>query len=207
MTRVKICGITREEDAQLAVQLGATAIGLVLWPGSPRYLGAQRARAIVETLPAHVTAVGVFVNQPIDEVQRAAEVAALGAVQLHGEESLEYAQALLQPVIKAVPVTSGFDTATLGAWPPEITLLLDAHDPVRRGGTGRTIDWTLAARAAAQRPVLLSGGLTPGNVQNAITQVRPYGIDLSSGVECKPGIKDPGRLRALFDALTSIQHA
>ena len=106
MTRVKICGITREEDAQLAVQLGARAIGLVLWPGSPRCLGAQRARAIVETLPAHVTAVGVFVNQPLDEVRRAAEVAALGAVQLHGEESLEYAHALLHPVVKAVPVTS-----------------------------------------------------------------------------------------------------
>jgi phosphoribosylanthranilate isomerase len=207
MTRVKICGITREEDAQLAVQLGASAIGLVLWPGSPRYLGAQRARAIVETLPAHVTAVGVFVNQPLDDVRRAAEIAALGAVQLHGEESLEYAQALLQPVVKAVPVTSGFDAATLGAWPPEITVLLDAHDPVRRGGTGTTIDWTVAARAAARRPVLLSGGLTPENVRDAISQVRPFGIDLSSGVERAPGIKDPERLRALFDALTSTQHA
>jgi phosphoribosylanthranilate isomerase len=207
MTRVKICGITREEDAQLAVQLGASAIGLVLWPGSPRYLGAQRARAIVETLPAHVTAVGVFVNQPLDDVRRAAEIAALGAVQLHGEESLEYAQALLQPVVKAVPVTSGFDPATLGAWPPEITVLLDAHDPVRRGGTGTTIDWSVAARAAVRRPVLLSGGLTPENVRDAISQVRPFGIDLSSGVERAPGIKDPERLRALFDALTSTQHA
>ena len=206
MTRVKICGITREEDAQLAAQLGATAVGLVLWPGSPRYLGAQRARAIVEALPSHVTAVGVFVNQPLDEVRRAAEIAALGAVQLHGEESLEYAQGLLQPVVKAVPVTSGFDTAALSAWPPEITVLLDAHDPVRRGGTGTTIDWTLAARAAARRPVLLSGGLTPENVADAIGQVRPYGIDLSSGVERAPGIKDPERLRALFDALASTRH-
>lgn len=207
MTRVKICGITREEDAQLAVQLGARAIGLVLWPGSPRYLGAQRARAIVETLPAHVTAVGVFVNQPLDEVRRAAEIAALGAVQLHGEESLEFAHALLHPVVKAVPVTSDFDATALGAWPPEITVLLDAPDPVRRGGTGTTIDWSLAARAAALRPVLLSGGLTPDNVAGAISQVRPYGIDLSSGVERAPGIKDPERLRALFDAVTSTQHA
>jgi phosphoribosylanthranilate isomerase len=206
MIRVKICGITRDEDAQLAAQLGATAIGLVLWPGSPRYLGAERARAIVGNLPSHVTAVGVFVNQPLDEVRRAAETAALGAVQLHGEEPLEYAQALLQPVVKAVPVTTGFDPAALGAWPPEITVLLDAHDPVRRGGTGTTIDWTLAARAAAHRPVLLSGGLTPENVAEAIGQVRPYGIDLSSGVERAPGIKDPGRLRALFDALASTQH-
>jgi phosphoribosylanthranilate isomerase len=206
MTRVKICGVTREEDAQLAVQLGARAIGLVLWPGSPRYIGAHRARAIVETLPAHVTAVGVFVNQPLDDVRRAADIAALGAVQLHGEESLEYAQALLHPVIKAVPVTSDFDTTALGAWPPEITVLLDAHDPVRRGGTGTTIDWTLAARAAARRPVLLSGGLTPENVGDALSRVRPYGIDLSSGVERAPGIKDPERLRALFTAVTSTQH-
>lgn len=206
MTRVKICGITRSEDAQLAAELGATAIGLVLWPGSPRYIGAERARDIVQALPSHVTAIGVFVNQPFDEVRRAAEIAALGAVQLHGDEPLEYAQALLQPVVKAVPVTSAFDAAALRAWPPEITVLLDAHDPVRRGGTGSTIDWTLAARAAAQRPVLLSGGITPENVGDAISQVRPYGIDLSSGVERAPGIKDPERLRALFDALADTQH-
>ena len=206
MTRVKVCGITREEDAQLAAQLGATAIGLVLWPGSPRHVDAHRARAIVEALPSHVMAVGIFVNQPLDEVRRAADIAALGAVQLHGDEPLEYAQALLQPVVKAVPVTRGFDAAALGAWPPEITVLLDAHDPVRRGGTGATIDWSLAARAAARRPVLLSGGLTPENVAEAISQVRPYGIDLSSGVERAPGIKDPERLRALFAALASTQH-
>lgn len=206
MTRVKICGITREEDAQLAAHLGATAIGLVLWPGSPRCIGADRARAIVATLPSHVTAVGVFVNQPLDEVRRTAERAALGAVQLHGEESLEYAQALLQPVLKAVPVTAGFETTSLDVWPPEITVLLDAHDPVRRGGTGTTIDWSLAARASAGRPVLLSGGLTPENVGEAITQVRPYGIDLSSGVERAAGIKDPERLRALFDVLASTHH-
>lgn len=206
MTRVKICGITREEDAQLAAQLGATAIGLVLWPGSPRYVDARHARAIVEALPSGVRAVGVFVNQPLDEVRRSADAAALAAVQLHGEEPLEYAQALLQPVVKAVPVASGFDPAALDAWPQEITVLLDAHDPVRRGGTGTTIDWTLAADAAARRPVLLSGGLTPENVADALARVRPYGIDLSSGVERAPGIKDPERLRALFDVLASTQH-
>jgi phosphoribosylanthranilate isomerase len=122
----------------------------------------------------------------------------LGAVQLHGSETVAIAEALLQPVIKAVPVTSEFDPASLDAWPSPVTVLLDAHDPVKRGGTGRPIDWSLAAQAAARRPVMLSGGLTPENVRDAIDAVRPYAIDLSSGVEASPGIKDPARLRALF---------
>jgi phosphoribosylanthranilate isomerase len=207
VTRVKICGITRERDALLAAELGATAIGFVFWPESPRFMDAERAREIVAALPSHVTAVGVFVDQPADHVRRVAEHVGLGAVQLHGDEPLPYALGLMQPVIKAVPVAAGFEARALDAWPAEITVLLDAHDPIRRGGTGRTIDWTLAAAAAARRPVFLSGGLTPDNCAEAVAQVRPYGIDLSSGVEAAPGIKSEARLRALFEALESTSHA
>jgi len=207
VTRVKICGITTAADAVLAAELGATAIGLVFWPRSPRAVDVARARDIVASVPLHVTAIGVFVDQPLDDVQRIAESVPLGAIQLHGAETPAYARALLQPVIRALPVTGAFDTAALDAWPAEITVLLDAHDPIRRGGTGRTIDWGVASHVARQRPVFLSGGLNPDNIADAIRCVRPYGVDLSSGVEASPGVKDPDRLRALFNALESTRHA
>jgi phosphoribosylanthranilate isomerase len=207
MTRIKVCGITRMEDAILSAELGAAAIGFVFWPGSPRFVDADRAAAIVRSLPSRVTAIGVFVDQPVDEVQRVATRVPLAAIQLHGSEPLAYAQRLLQPVIKAVPVGETFAAESLDAIPAEITVLLDAHDPVRRGGTGQRIDWTAAASAAARRPVFLSGGLNPNNIADAIARVRPYGVDLSSGVETSPGIKDPSKLRDLFDAMrTTVEH-
>ena len=200
MTRVKICGVTREEDAVLAAELGAAAIGFVFWARSPRYVSPSNVASIVGSLPPAVAAVGVFVDEPIDEVVRIAQTARLSAVQLHGNESLAYAQRLLQPVIKAVAVGPGFVAESVDVYPPEVTILMDAHDPVRRGGTGRTIDWSAAAAVAARRPVFLSGGLTPSNVADAIARVRPYGVDVSSGVETAPGIKDHAKLRALFEA-------
>jgi len=201
MTRVKVCGVTRIEDAVLAAELGAAAIGLVFWPGSPRWVDPGAAQRIRAALPAHISTIGVFVNQPLEEVRRTADEVGLDAVQLHGEESLAYITELMHPVLKAVPVAAGFTPASLDRFPPEVTVLLDAHDPVRRGGTGRRIDWSLAAAAASRRPVFLSGGLGPGNIADAIDRVRPYGVDLSSGVESSPGIKDPVRLRALFRAV------
>jgi phosphoribosylanthranilate isomerase len=155
-----------------------------------------------------VATVGVFVDQPLDEMRRIAEQAGLSAIQLHGNEPAAVAHALLQPVIKAVAVTASFVPESIDAWPEDVTVLLDAHDPVRRGGTGRTIDWSLAAAAASRRPVFLSGGLTPANVREAIERVRPYGVDVSSGVEAAPGVKDPARLRALFQAAApGLTHA
>lgn len=201
MTRVKVCGITRLEDAMLAAELGAAALGFVFWPQSPRFVDPEIAASIVRALPRAITAVGVFVDQPMDDVQRLAQAVGLSAVQLHGHESLDYAARLMQPVIKAVAVDERFAAESLDELPLEITVLLDAHDPVRRGGTGRTIDWRAAAYAAARRPIFLSGGLTPSNVADAIARVRPYGVDLSSGVESSPGIKDPVKLRALFAAV------
>lgn len=200
---VKICGVTRAEDAALAADLGACAVGFVFWPGSPRFIDPYRARRIVRALPPCVSPVGVFVDQPLDYVAGVAGLLSLGAVQLHGSEAIEPFAATGHRLIKAVPVNGAFTVEALRAIPPGVTVLLDAHDPVRRGGTGRTIDWSLAAAAAATRRVILSGGLTPGNVAAAAGQVRPYMIDVSSGVETRPGIKDPGALRALFAALPS----
>jgi phosphoribosylanthranilate isomerase len=199
---VKICGITRPEDADAAVKAGADAIGFVFWPGSPRFVDPYRARAIAVTLPPFVTTVGVFVNQPIEYVTGVASLVRLSAVQLHGDETIEYAAALSRPVVKAMSL--GDDRVT--AWPAPMTVLLDVHDPVRRGGTGRTIDWTAAAAVAAGRRILLAGGLTPDNVAEAVARVRPFGIDVSSGVERAPGVKDHERLRALFEALHDIRH-
>ena len=199
---VKICGITLAEDAEAAVAAGAGAIGFVFWPKSPRFIDPHRARKIAAMLPPFVTAVGVFVNQPLAYVNGVASLVRLGAVQLHGDETPAFAATVSCPVIKAVSV-GGVDTR---AWPARTRLLLDVHDPVARGGTGRTIDWTAAAGVAAQREILLAGGLTPDNVADAIARVRPFGIDVSSGVERAPGIKDPQRLRALFEAVHDTGH-
>ncbi len=199
---VKICGITRAEDAQAAVAAGAGAIGFVFWPKSPRFIDPHRARRIASMLPPFVTAVGVFVNQPPAYVRGVASLVRLGAVQLHGDETPAYAAALSTPVIKALSLG---DAGTF-AWPAQTRLLLDVHDPVTRGGTGRTIDWTAAAGVAAARNILLAGGLTPDNVADAIARVRPFGIDVSSGVERAPGIKDHQRLRALFEAVHDTGH-
>jgi phosphoribosylanthranilate isomerase len=202
MTRVKICGLRRIEDALLAAELGASALGFVFWPSSPRFLDPDEARAIVARLPPFVTTVGVFVDQPATFVAEVARMLNLGAVQLHGQEPADsYAEAPMR-VIKAIAVDAGGDCLpAIAAVPERATVLLDAHDPIRRGGTGRTIDWRQAAAAARLRPVILSGGLTADNVRDAIDTVRPYAIDVSSGVESSPGVKDPLKLRALFVAL------
>lgn len=198
---VKICGITRAEDAQLAVRLGASAIGFIFWPGSKRFIDPYRARAIAAVLPPFVTPVGVFVNQPATYVNGVAKLVRLGAVQLHGDETPDLVPAIERPVVKAL---GRIDASTAQAWPERVRLLVDADDPVQRGGTGARADWAAAAVLAAQRPVMLAGGLTPANVAAAIRQVRPLGVDVSSGVETAPGIKDPGRMEQLFEALRAV---
>lgn len=197
--RVKICGITTPEDARLAAELGASAIGMVMWPKSPRYVDPARARAIVDALPPFVSAVGVFVNQ--HDAGSLAEQAGLTMLQLHGDEPATAYRDCALPVIKAVPVRDRSALDAADAVPARATVLLDAHDPEKRGGTGRRIDWAVAAEIAARRPVILSGGLNAANVSDAIATVRPFAIDVSSGVEWSPGRKDPAKLRALFDML------
>jgi len=202
--RIKVCGITRREDAELAVDLGAAAIGFVFWSGSPRFIGSDRAKAIVESLPAFVTPVGVFVDQPREFVEETAAMVGLGAVQLHGSESVAYCRGIRGPVIRAIGFAEPSDPMSVQAWPADITLLLDAHDPDRHGGTGRTVDWTFAARVAAMRRTILSGGLRADNVATALERVRPYALDVSSGVESRAGVKDPERMRAFFQAVEAF---
>jgi phosphoribosylanthranilate isomerase len=197
---VKICGITRLEDAEAAIEQGAGALGFVFWRPSPRAIEVERAREILAALPPLVPTVGVFVNQPADEVNAVAERVGLSAVQLHGDETLEYADGIRRPVVKSMSVDRT-TPSDIDRWPARVRLLLDVYDPSRRGGTGRHVDWSRAAAVAARRPVLLAGGLTADNVAEAVGRVRPFGIDVSSGVESAPGIKDHVRLRALFAAL------
>jgi phosphoribosylanthranilate isomerase len=197
---IKICGITRLEDAQAATELGAAALGFVFWPKSPRFVDPFKARAIAATLPPFVTPVGVFVDQPADYVNGVASLVRLGAVQLHGSENLEYAKKMIRPVIKAVGLRAESMNA-IDTWPSSVMVLLDVHDPVLRGGTGHTIDWSAAADVGRRRRIVLAGGLSPDNVARAIADVRPFGIDISSGVESAPGVKDPSRLAALFKAI------
>ncbi len=201
---VKICGITRPQDAERAVALGATAIGFIFWPSSPRRVGLEAARSIGRLVPASVLKVGVFVDAPAAELARTVDEAGLDAVQLHGSESPDLVRGLEARVIKAVALGSPDAEAQIAQW-TGTTLLLDAHDPVRHGGTGRVVDWDRAAGLARRHEVILAGGLNPENVAEAVRRVRPAGIDVSSGVEQTPGVKDLVKLAALFDALASVE--
>jgi phosphoribosylanthranilate isomerase len=198
---VKVCGITRLEDAEVAAELGASAIGLVLWPASPRYINPERARTIVRSLAPFVIPVGVFVDQLQAEVNALAERVGLGAIQLHGNETPQYGAGMNRRVIRAIGLQESIDVRAIDQWPSSVTLLVDAYDPNKRGGTGRPVDWHLAAALAVRRPIILSGGLRPENVAAAIQTVKPYAIDVSSGVESRPGVKDAHRLRAFFEAI------
>ena len=191
----------------MAAELGATAIGFIFWPGSPRFLAPDMAREIVDRVrrrfPA-LTTVGVFVDETADRILECLRLAGLDAAQLHGSESPEYCRQLLDlgvpQLIKAIGMR-GDGTADVAAFDPEIVMLLDAHDPERHGGTGRTVDWDEARRIAAARPAILSGGLTAENVRRAVAGVQPYGLDVSSGVESAPGVKDRKRMASFFEAL------
>lgn len=203
-TRIKICGITRGEDALLAVGLGASALGFNFYPPSPRYIAPPAARALIRQLPPFVMTVGVFADETeADRVVAVAQEAGVAAIQLHGpkfpdpsEESRFEAFSL----IRAVAVGDGFRPQDLARFKAS-AFLLDTLDPASRGGTGKTFDWSLAREAKRFGPIILAGGLTPENVCQAIMEVRPFAVDVASGVESAPGKKDPFRLRAFFAAV------
>lgn len=205
--KVKVCGLTRISDALLASDLGASAVGFVFWEKSPRYIDPDQAAAIVARLPPDVAPVGVFVDASPGWVKEVADHVGLSAIQLHGDESPDSLAALRRRVIKAVPLRGPADVAAASSLPEAVTPLIDAHDPVKRGGTGRTVDWAMAATLARQRRVFLAGGLTPSNVGGAVRAVRPYGIDVSSGVETSPGVKSPELLHAFFEAVFGMDPA
>ena len=191
---LKICGIRRIEDAEHAVAHGATALGFVFWPASPRYIAPEEAAAIVARVPSALATVGVFVNETLAGIRQAVERSGVTTVQLHGDEPVSYASELTQPLLRALSV----DAATTSEWPFETTILIDAADADRRGGTGRQVDWTKAQAIARTRRVVLAGGLTPENVEAAVAQVEPWGVDVSSGVESAPGVKDAARVAAFL---------
>ncbi|MBZ5565173.1 MAG: phosphoribosylanthranilate isomerase [Acidobacteriia bacterium] len=198
-TRVKICGITRRDDAELAVELGASALGFNFFPPSPRYIAPAAAREIIRRLPPFVMAVGVFADEAdAAHIMAVAHEAGVSVVQLHGPRFPQFDGAPGQfSVIRAMAVKADFvpeELAKLQA----AAFLLDSFDPALRGGTGKVFDWSIAREAKRYGTIILAGGLTPENVGEAIKQVRPYAVDVATGVECTPGIKDPARLRAFF---------
>lgn len=199
--RVKVCGITRVEDASEAVRLGAAALGFVFWPKSPRAVSVHAAREIAGAVPPFVARIGVFVDASVDDVTRIADDVGLDGVQLHGDERVDSYDRVKSRLIKAVTLGSDEDVGRAAALPAHVTPLVDAADRVRRGGTGQLANWKRAAALAARRPVILAGGLTAENVADAIRRVRPWALDVSSGVESEPGVKDRDRLAAFFAAV------
>lgn len=197
--KVKICGITNYEDAAAAVELGADALGFNFYRRSPRYIEPEAARAIIRRLPPFVAAVGLFVDEGPEEVCRAARAAGVGVLQLHGDETPDYCGRLSGwPLIKALRVGGALDAAGLADYEVQ-AFLLDARDGALYGGTGKVFDWSLAAAVRGVAPIILAGGLRPDNVAEAIRTARPYGVDVSSGVESSPGRKDRALVGAFIE--------
>jgi phosphoribosylanthranilate isomerase len=194
--QVKICGITNLRDAHRAVEYGADALGFVFHPASPRAVSPEKAREIVETLPPLVTTVGVFVNETIDTVRAVRRMAGLALVQLHGDETPETVSALGPSVIKTIRVKGIESFDDIDRYHPR-AFLLDAHADEAFGGTGRRFSWDLTQWVEGT-PFFLAGGLNPDNVAEAVAATRPYGVDVSSGVEASPGHKDPAKLKAFI---------
>ncbi len=206
-TKVKICGITNAEDAAVAVDAGADALGFVFYRKSPRYIEPTLAKQIIMRLPPLVTPVGVFVNEEPHVVRKLMDDCGLALAQLHGNESAAYCQELGRPVLKALRVKDRSSFLALAEFQGRAGVrgfVLDAFSDQAYGGTGQVIDWQLAAEIARAAHILLAGGLTPDNVAQAIQSVQPYGVDVSSGVEREPGKKDHEKVRAFIRAVRVV---
>ena len=200
MTAIKLCGFTRAADVDLAGDLGVHAVGFVLWPGSPRSVTVPQASALIRRLPALVTPVGVFVDPSVEDVRAVVEQAGIRVVQIHGTRAVDALAGEGWIIVRAASLVGGRVTPAV---PDAAMLLLDAHDPQKQGGTGMVVDWLAAAAVARTRRVILAGGLTAANVREAIRTVRPWGVDVASGIEVSPGIKDAGLMRAFVGAARS----
>jgi phosphoribosylanthranilate isomerase len=208
--RVKICGITRLEDARAAVAAGADAIGFVFFAQSPRYIAAEAAAAIVRELPPFVTTVGLFVNANAAAVRSVLEAVPLSLLQFHGDEDNAFCAQFGRPWIKALPVRPDGDIAAdIAAFPDASGILLDAWHADLKGGTGQSFDWKIFPRECRQ-PLILAGGLAPDNVAEALRLTRPYAVDVSGGVEARAadgsvqkGIKDARAIKAFIDAVNA----
>lgn len=199
MTRVKICGITREEDALAAAEAGADAIGLVFYAPSPRYVSIERARQIVCALPPFVSSVGLFVDAPAAEVWAVLDQVPLSMLQFHGDEPDEFCRQFGKPYLKALRVRPGDDLDDLAArWSGASGILLDSYKPGVPGGTGETFDWSIIPSLRSWR-LVLAGGLETSNVHAAVQQVAPWAVDVSGGVELSKGIKDSQKINAFIE--------
>ena len=208
--RIKFCGITSLNDARLAVEAGAWAVGTILWPGSERRCDPNEAARIAGELRRQVEIAGVFVNQPLADVIGLAEGIGLSLVQLHGDEGPSYCAEVARrtgaKIIKAARVRGGEDVQAMEAFHTDFHLL-DTHRSGRYGGTGETFDWELVRLRRTKVPLILSGGLTPENVAAAIAATQPFAVDVASGTEASPGVKDPAKLRAFADAVHGAEVA
>lgn len=205
--KIKICGITNGEDANVAVGVGADALGFVMYRKSPRWVEPTVARSIIAGLPPFVLPVGVFVNEEAERVRALMDECGFVLAQLHGDESALYCQNLGRPALKALRMKDRATLLALAQFQGRANLrgvLIDAFSDQTYGGTGQTVDWTLAQEAARSAPVILAGGLNPANVAEAIRMVRPYGVDVSSGVEQSPGKKDHHKLKAFIEAVRLV---
>ncbi len=205
--KIKICGITNATDAQAAVEAGADALGFVFHRKSPRWVEAKVVKAIVSELPPFVLPVGVFVDEDAKVVRDLMDECGLALAQLHGDESASYCERLGRPVLKAIRLRDRGSFLALAEFQGRAQVrgfVVDAFSEEAYGGTGQTADLNLAAEAAKAARILLAGGLTPANVGEAIERVRPYGVDVSSGVEASPGKKDPEKIRAFVRAVRGV---
>ena len=204
MVKIKICGITNLEDALLAAELGADALGFIFYPKSPRKVAPETAREIIAQLPPFVASVGVFVDEAATVVQELVARVGLDWVQLHGQESPEYCRNLGRRVIKGFRIKDENSLMELEPYRDAVqAFLLDTYKKGQVGGTGTTFDWRLALEAKQYGQIILAGGLTPENVAQAIAAARPQAVDAASGTEAAPGRKDPAKLRAFFRAVSS----
>ena len=194
MTRVKVCGITNLEDAWTAIEAGTDALGFVFVPNTPRYIKPDDAKAIMRQIPPLVTTIGLFVNAGGTQIRDVAKKCRLDAIQLHGNESPELCHSLNLRIIKAFRIKESEPLNILSKFQVD-AYLLDTYVKGKLGGTGKTFDWNLAYRAKKYGQIILAGGLNPSNVSTAINQVKPYAVDVSSGVEAEPGRKDPKKVR------------
>jgi phosphoribosylanthranilate isomerase len=199
MVEVKICGLTTVDDAVRCTEAGADALGLNFWPGSPRHVDVPTARAIVEACGDQATMVGVFVDFTLDQVREILQETGTQWAQLHGDETPGLVAELLPHAYKAIGVKDGSAIELVREYPGE-HLLLDASVPGMPGGTGRTFDWAIAASVAKERKLTLAGGLTPDNVADAVRAVRPFRVDVASGVESAPGRKAPDLVQQFVEA-------
>ena len=209
-TKVKICGITNADDAAAAAEAGADALGFNFYRNSPRYIEPGLAKHIVAGLPPFVMPVGVFVNEDVATVRSIMDACGLAMAQLHGDESAAYCEQLARPVIKALRLKDRGGFLTLAEFQGRGGVrgfILDTFSESAHGGTGQVSDWGLASEAAKSTTILLAGGLTSANVGEAIRAVRPYGVDVSSGVESAPDKKDHDKIRAFLDAVRVVSLA